>query len=137
MTVTLFAVWFLILSAQPVRAVGNLETPTGGQVVGGSASITLAQPGHLDIDQSTNRAVINWNTFNIGSNATTQFFQPNSGSLTVNRVIGAGEDPAQILGTLKSNGQLMILDQNGVLFGKNATIDVNGIIASTDRKSVV
>jgi filamentous hemagglutinin family protein len=129
-TTALVAAALFVISAPPARAaVGNLETPTGGQVVGGSATISLPQAGILNINQSSDRAVINWNTFNIGSNATTQFFQPNSGSLTVNRVTGG--DPAQILGTLKANGTVMVLDRNGVIFGKDATIDVGGIVAST------
>src|ERR1035437_7655772 len=139
-TTALVAAGLVALSTQPAFAVGDLETPTGGQVVGGSATITLPQAGQLDINQSSNRTVINWNTFNIGQSATTQFFQPGSGSLAVNRVTGAGSDPAQILGTLKANGQVMVLDRNGVLFGKDATINVGGIIASTgdiDTSSVM
>lgn len=123
--------------ADPVDA---LETPTGEQVVGGAASFDRPDPGILNINQSTDRVVIDWQSFNIGTDAKTEFFQPSSNALAVNRVVGKGQDPSQILGTLKANGKVMVLDRNGVLFGKNAVIDVNSIVASTgdvDTQSVM
>ena len=107
------------------------STPHGGSVVAGSATISRPSVGNEVIDQTSERAVINWNSFNIGTNATVNFEQPDAGALTVNRVTGSSTNPAQILGTMKSNGQIMILDQNGVLFGSAAVINVGGIIAST------
>ena len=129
-TTTLAAAGMAVM-AHPARALDALATPTGEQVVGGSASFDRPAAGQLNINQSTQRVVINWDSFNIGTNATTQFIQPNSSALAVNRVVGAGEDPAQILGTLKANGQVMVLDRYGVLFGDHSTINVGGIIAST------
>ncbi len=110
-------------------ALSSLATPTGGVVVGGSSSINSPGAGTLNITQTTDRSVINWNSFNIGTDAKTQFFQPGAASLSVERVTSG--NPAQIMGTLKANGNVMILDGNGVLFGKNAVVDVNGIVAST------
>ncbi len=118
-------------SSSAALAVDNLETPQGGNVTGGAASISNPSAGRLEIDQSTDRVFIDWDSFNIGEGASTEFFQPGTGSLAVNKVVGAGQDPSQILGSLKSNGNVMILDRNGVFFGRNATIDVGGIIAST------
>ena len=117
--------------ATPAHAMNDTTTPTGEQVVGGSASFDRPSDGVLNINQNTDRVVINWDQFNIGSKAITEFFQPGSHSLAVNRVTGAGQDPTKILGTLKANGQIMVLDRNGVLFGKNSIVDVGGIIAST------
>lgn len=114
-------------------ALSNLATPTGGVVVGGSSSISSPSAGILDITQSTARSVINWGTFNIGAEATTQFFQPGTSSLSIERV--ASGNPAQIMGTLKANGNVMILDGGGVLFGKNSVVDVSGIVASTGNVS--
>lgn len=105
--------------------------PQGATVVGGSATFSNPTSTSLTVDQSTERSVINWQSFDIGSKAAVQFVQPDASALTVNRVVGSSANPAQILGTLKSNGRVMILDQNGVLFGSNAVIDVGGIIAST------
>lgn len=105
--------------------------PTGETVVSGEATFDRATPGELNIDQTSDRAVINWDSFDIGEQATTTFNQPDTKSLAVNRVIGEGEDPTQILGTLNANGNIMVLDRNGVIFGENSVIDVGGIIAST------
>lgn len=112
-------------------AMDDYTTPTGGQVVGGAASISQPATGQLNVNQHTDRVVINWDNFNIGKNATTQFFQPGKNSLAVNRVTGRNDNPTQILGTLKANGRVMVLDRNGVFFGKDSRVDVGGIIAST------
>lgn len=120
-------------------AVTASETPTNGNVVGGTATIAYSGPNNRDMivtQQNTIRTVIDWNTFNVGRNASAEFKQLSTSSTTINRVTGS-TDPSQILGTLKStvNGQtggtIMILDPNGVLFGANAKIDVGSIIAST------
>lgn len=105
--------------------------PQGENVVAGQASFDRSTPSRLDVHQSTGRAVIEWQSFNIGKNATTQFHQPSTSSLTVNRVVGGNADPSEILGTLKANGRVMVLDRNGVLFGKDSIVDVGGIVAST------
>jgi filamentous hemagglutinin family protein len=112
-------------------AVDNLTTPSGEVVQAGSATFDRPEAGTLNINQNSDRVVIDWDRFDIGTDATTSFRQPRSDSLAVNRVTGDKDDPSQILGTLKANGNVMVLDRNGVFFGKDSTIDVNGIIAST------
>lgn len=111
-------------------ALDDNALPSGGTVTGGSATLDYSNPGHLDVHQGTDRAIIDWNSFNIGKNATTQFYQPSSSSMVVNKVTGS-QDPTKILGTLKANGTVIVLDKNGVIFGKNSVIDVGGIVAST------
>lgn len=119
------------LSVIGTAPAADVTLPVNGQVVAGTSVITNPAVGYLQVDQSTDRTVINWDSFNIGSDATVQFNQLSSSSLAVNRVVGAGQDPTKILGTLRANGNVMVLDRNGVLFGKNAVVDVGGIIAST------
>src|ERR1700761_4458887 len=65
------------------------QLPTGGAVAAGSANIQAGANGGavLDVDQTSQRAVINWNTFNVGSAATVNFNQPNANSTTLNRVL--------------------------------------------------
>ena len=121
---------FLMPSAQAL-AVDHLATPGGETVVAGAATFDRPAAGQLDVNQTTNRAIINWDHFDIGKDAATRFNQPGTNSLAVNRVTGAGDDPTKILGRLEANGRVMVLDRNGVLFGKTATVDVGGIIAST------
>lgn len=119
------------LNGTPAYALDPNALPNGGVVVNGSAQFDYTIPNELHIQQSTDKAVINWNSFNIGENATTQFHQNSSNSIAVNRVIGAGLDPTQIMGTLKANGRIIVLDRNGVIFGQNSQVNVGGIIAST------
>ncbi|MBI1173671.1 MAG: filamentous hemagglutinin N-terminal domain-containing protein [Sideroxydans sp.] len=102
--------------------------PTGGQVVSGQASI-LQSGAQMSVNQTSNKAVLNWNTFNIGANAAVTFQQPSSSAVALNRVIGA--DPSAIYGKLSANGQVFLVNPNGVLFGQGARVDVGGLVAST------
>lgn len=120
--------WFALVPAALALDPGAL--PSGGSVSSGSADFDYSTSSELHINQHTNRVVIDWNSFNIGQNALTEFHQPGSSSVAVNRVTGAG-DPTQILGTLKANGTVMVLDQNGVIFGQDSVVDVGSIIVST------
>lgn len=119
----------LFLGATPAHALDPNALPQDPNVAGGAA--TFNQSGStLTVNQSTNRTVIDWRSFDIGSSATTTFVQPGSSSIAVNRV-NSSANPTEIQGTLNANGQVWILNPNGVMFGKNAKIDVAGIVAST------
>jgi filamentous hemagglutinin family protein len=120
-----------LVGAGPAAA-GSLNPttlPTGGTVVGGQA--TISESGNtLDVDQSSNRTVIDWRSFDIGSKAQANFYQPNSSSIAINRVNGSA-NASQIEGGLHANGQVWILNPNGVFFGKTARVDAAGIVATT------
>ncbi|EDY2803904.1 filamentous hemagglutinin N-terminal domain-containing protein [Salmonella enterica subsp. enterica] len=104
------------------------DLPTGGQIVGGQGSISTSG-NQMTIHQQTQNLATNWHSFDIGKNNTVQFIQPDSSSVALNRVTGASG--SQIMGTLKANGQVFILNPNGVLFGKDARVNVAGLVAST------
>ncbi|MGB3810568.1 MAG: filamentous hemagglutinin N-terminal domain-containing protein [Parvibaculum sp.] len=123
------------LSANSAFALDPNALPQDPNVVGGAATFNLSGPATLNVNQSTDRTVIDWRSFDIGSNATTNFIQPNSSSIAVNRVNNSS-NPTEIQGNLNANGQVWILNANGVLFGKTAKIDVAGIVASTANISV-
>lgn len=108
---------------------GAHANPTGGNVVAGGATINDRGNGTLDINQSTGKAIINWKGFSIGANETVNFRQPGSNSITLNRVVG--NDPSAIFGRLNANGTVVLVNPNGVLFGKGARVDVGGLIATT------
>lgn len=102
--------------------------PTGGQVVAGQAAISQAGSA-MTIQQGSDKAILNWNSFSIGSGASVNFQQPNASSVALNRVTGA--DPSAIYGSLTANGQVFLVNPNGVLFGAGARVDVGGLVAST------
>ncbi len=102
--------------------------PTGGQVVGGSASI--AETGtKLDVTQHSHRAVIDWRSFDIGVDEHTQFHQPSADAVALNRVNAI--DPSRIAGQLSANGNVVLINPNGVFFEGTSRVDVNGIVAAT------
>lgn len=102
--------------------------PSGGTVSAGGATFE-SQGNQLNIHQSTNKAVIDWQSFDIGADESTRFFQPSSSSLTLNRV--HSNSASQIMGQLSANGGIMIINQNGVLFGQQAQVDVGSLVVST------
>ncbi|WP_428246136.1 filamentous hemagglutinin N-terminal domain-containing protein [Ferrovibrio sp.] len=103
--------------------------PQGGNVVAGSASINQATPNSLNIVQTTNSAIINWQSFSIGAGQSVNFQQPSAASVTLNRVLG--NDPSAIFGTLTANGTVMLVNPNGVFFGPGSRVDVGGLVATT------
>ncbi len=104
--------------------------PKDGSVTTGSAAIS-ATSSKTTVDQKTEDVVINWSSFNIGTGQTTQFVQPNAQAIAVNRIGGASA--SQILGTLDANGRIVLINGNGMLFGKGSQVNVGSLIAtSTD-----
>lgn len=107
-----------------------LAGPQGGQVTAGTATIT--QSGTITtINQSSGKAAIDWTRFSVGANETVRFNQPNASSITLNRVTGT--ESSAIMGNLSANGQIFILNPNGVLFGAGSQVNVGGLVASTLR----
>jgi filamentous hemagglutinin family protein len=102
--------------------------PSGGQVSAGQARISQSG-ANMVINQSSDRAAINWQSFNVGKDAKVQFAQPSASSVTLNRVLSS--DPSQIFGQITANGQVILTNPAGVYFGASARVDVGGLIAST------
>jgi filamentous hemagglutinin family protein len=105
-----------------------LAGPTGGQVTTGVGSI-LQNGNNTAINQQSQNLTINWTDFSIGANETVRFNQPNSSAIALNRVLG--QNASTILGNLSSDGQVFILNPNGVLFGKSAQVNVGSLVASS------
>ncbi len=102
--------------------------PTGGTVQAGSATIDSTSSQLMTIYQTTEKAIIDWQTFSIES-AEHVDFQLSQGGVTLNRI--TGDDPSNIFGKLTSNGDLWLINPNGILFGASAQVDVHGLIATT------
>src|SRR5882757_7959032 len=95
----------------PMLALAN---PTGGQVMAGTATIKNPNANTTVVKQSSQSAIIDWQQFNIGKGQYVQFLQPSSSSIILNRVIGGGG--SSIFGTLTGNGQVFLVNTNGVFF---------------------
>ncbi|MGS0754354.1 two-partner secretion domain-containing protein [Roseateles sp. GG27B] len=104
--------------------------PAGGQVVTGSGSGSISQAGSITtITQTSSQLSVNWQTFNIGAAETVNFVQTSAAAVAVNRIQGVGA--SQIFGHLNANGQIYLINPNGVLFGQGAQVNVGTLVAST------
>jgi filamentous hemagglutinin family protein len=102
--------------------------PTGGQVVAGQASIGQ-NATTLNVNQTSQRAAIDWQTFNVGSAASVNFNQPSSSAVTLNRVLSS--NPSQIFGQINANGQVFLTNPAGIYFAPGASANVGGLVATT------
>ena len=118
--------WFAPLTAHAHVAADTL--PTGGQVGAGAANIST-NGSKMQIDQSSNKVILNWQSFSIGSSAWVNFSQPGASAVALNRVVG--NDPSQIFGRLTANGQVFLVNNAGVLFAPGASVNVNALFATS------
>lgn len=102
--------------------------PTGWNVTAGNAAITR-NGTTLNINQTTPQALVNFQTFNVGSGAVVDIRQPNAQSALLARTLGG--DPSQIEGQIKANGALWLINPAGIMVGAGARIDVGSFVAST------
>ncbi|MDO8277235.1 MAG: filamentous hemagglutinin N-terminal domain-containing protein, partial [Burkholderiaceae bacterium] len=107
---------------------GAHALPVGGVVAAGNAAIS-GGAGAMTVQQTSARAVINWQGFSIGNGESVRFVQPDSSAVALNRVLGS--DPSNILGSLSANGRVFLVNPNGILFGPSAQVNVGGLVAST------
>ncbi|MDE2398878.1 MAG: filamentous hemagglutinin N-terminal domain-containing protein, partial [Burkholderiales bacterium] len=126
----------LASQAQAQTAPKPATLPQGGQVVAGQAQLQTggsAAAPVLSVNQASQRAVIDWSSFNLGSAATVDFNQPNAQSATLNRVTGM--DPSQIFGHISAPGQVTLINPAGVFFSPSAVLDVGALTATTMQQS--
>jgi filamentous hemagglutinin family protein len=103
--------------------------PTDPTVQAGDVTIDASVPDALTILQSTDKAIIDWQGFSIDANERVDFKLPSANGVTLNRV--TGNDPSAIFGKLTSNGNLFLINPNGILFGAGSQVDVHGLLATT------
>jgi filamentous hemagglutinin family protein len=124
------ALLFTTSALVPMGLASALAGPNGATVAAGSASVSGQGTGNVVVNQSTQNAIINWNTFNIGAGETTTIVMPSKSSTELDRVTG-GLGPSQILGSLTSNGQVFLVNPDGILFGKGAEVNTGSFLATT------
>ncbi|MEN9758036.1 MAG: hypothetical protein RL755_2223, partial [Pseudomonadota bacterium] len=116
---------------------GELPVPSANVTLS-NTPIDIATQGHaaaaiagnaMTIRQTTDKAAIDWQKFNIGAENSVHFQQPATSSIALNTIHQA--DASKIMGTLTANGQVYLVNQNGFLFGKESTVNVNSLVATT------
>ncbi|MGG6896380.1 filamentous hemagglutinin N-terminal domain-containing protein, partial [Rhizobium sp. BR 315] len=103
--------------------------PTGGQVAAGSATIGTPSAGALTINQASGSAVVNWQSFDVGKGNRVTFVQPDANAAILNRVTGGTS--STIAGQINANGQVYLINPNGIAITKTGTIKAGAFVAST------
>ena len=131
------ALYCFVAGAQ-AQAAGLPVPCAGGTCAGGPAvwvtqglatGVTNPAGTLLDINQTTDKAILNWAEFNVAAGNKVNFNQPGKNSLALNRIFQG--DPSKIFGSVTANGQIYLINQNGILFGQNSQVNVGALIASS------
>ncbi len=123
---------YILLSAMVSGSIGTaVANPEDGVVKAGEADIRNVNPSTLVIDQRTARAAIDWKGFSIDSGETVNINQPSSSSTLLNRV--TGDKLSNIRGQLNANGNVILVNPNGIVLGRGSLVDVNSLIATTSN----
>jgi filamentous hemagglutinin family protein len=119
----------LIYCTSPLALMAQ-DLPTGGQVAAGGVQIGTPGAGGMTVTQSTDTAIVNWNSFDVGAGQTLRFDQPNTDAAILNRV--TGDTGTDIHGRITANGQVHIVNPNGIFIGPNGMVQAGGgFVAST------
>ena len=120
-------------AGQPGQILPAGTIPQVRGVVYGQATVNapLAIQGgnRLIIDQASQKAIIEWNSFDIARGSEVRFNQPNAGASALNRIFSL--DPSVIQGKLTANGQIILINQNGILFDGGSQVNAHSLISST------
>jgi filamentous hemagglutinin family protein len=119
---------------------GGLQVASG-LVWQGASAPTQSQSGGqttVEVDQTAAQAILNWSTYNIGKN-TTVYYNQTSGTrsdgtnpwVALNRVDDPSGVPSQILGQIKADGSVYVINRNGVVFGGSSQVNVHSLVASS------
>lgn len=119
--VALASVSFMVPSAQAADAAQATVAAGAGSVSTVGSTTT--------IHQTSARLALDWTSLSTRPNESLVFKQPNAQAVALNRITGSS--PSEFLGSLSANGQVFVLNPNGVLFGNGAQVNVGGLVAST------
>lgn len=116
--------------------VGGLDI--NGAPIGATAPVQSVSPNGrtiVNLVQEQQQAFINWNTFNVGKTTTLNFDQSAGGQnlgewIVFNKVTDPTGNPTQILGNIEAQGQVYVLNQNGIIFGGSSQINTHTLVAS-------
>ncbi|MDD5348928.1 MAG: filamentous hemagglutinin family protein [Chthoniobacteraceae bacterium] len=114
--------------ANPVTTWSGVTTPLQTANANGQVTVTVTQ--------NSQQALLNWQTFNIGKNTTLYFDQSAGGSsvgqwVAFNKISDPSGVPSQILGSIKADGQVYVINQNGIIFGGSSQVNTHALVASS------
>lgn len=127
--------WALLPTPADIASAGavTLPVPMPGGIAGfrksGDVDLPTVNGNAMSVQQRSPKAVLDWQSFNIGKDYSVNFKQPGETAVALNRIHQA--DPSKIFGTLSANGQIYLVNQNGFLFGGSARVDTNTLVATT------
>ncbi|XSC42998.1 filamentous hemagglutinin N-terminal domain-containing protein [Bradyrhizobium sp. RDT10] len=103
----------------------NLPTETQN---GGRTQVT--------VKQNEQKAILTWKEFNVGRETDLYFDQRAGGAdaknwIALNRVMDPGAAPSKILGSIKAEGQVYLINRNGIIFGAGSQVNVGTLVASS------
>ncbi|WP_097302366.1 two-partner secretion domain-containing protein [Pseudomonas chlororaphis] len=124
----------MVVAAVSLLGVGAMSSafalPTGNTHVSGEANILTFNDGkEMSINQKSDKLITNWNDFSVAKGEKVSFHQPTKSSVALNRVVGT--NASNIQGRIDANGQVFLVNPNGVVFGQGAQVNVGGLVAST------
>lgn len=120
----------MVLLAMALGGTAVQAMPSGGDIRSGQGSIS--QDGkNMTVLQNSDRMAIDWTKFDIAKDETVRYAQPDRNAISLNRVTGGQQ--SVIAGNLNANGNVALVNPNGVVFTKNSSVDVGGLVASTAR----
>ncbi|MBP8266686.1 MAG: filamentous hemagglutinin N-terminal domain-containing protein [Zoogloea sp.] len=114
--------------ALPFAAWAQSGLPTGANVIAGSATIANSATS-MTVTTTSQRTIINYNGFSVGAGNSVRFNQPSSSSATLNRVLGS--EGSAILGSVTSNGQIFLVNPNGIFVGPSGSFSGSSVYLST------
>ncbi len=98
-------------------------------------SVDGAGQTQVNIRQTTQQAILDWQSFNVGARTTLTFDQQNNRNWVALNRVDRNSGPSQILGNIKADGQVYVINQSGIIFGGAAQVNVGSLIASTAQIS--
>ena len=118
---------YLLIGPSFGQEVVSSTLPVLSSIQSGNVNIN-SNNNVLNINQSSNKAIIDWKTFDVGSESTVNFNQPSASSSTLNKILSS--DPSKIFGKLNATGEVIFQNYGGIYFGKNSRLDVGSITAN-------
>ncbi|MFZ4773820.1 MAG: filamentous hemagglutinin N-terminal domain-containing protein, partial [Terrimicrobiaceae bacterium] len=114
---------------------GGLKVLTGANAKWTGAAAPVQSGSTVTITQNAQQALLHWETFNVGKNTTVRFDQTAGGNdsskwIAFNKIFDPSGKPSQIRGQIKADGQVYIINQNGIIFGAGSQVNARTLVAS-------